>query len=83
MGPLRRPALPEWRLSGRGRSCRESLPAAGPFLGAHIPIFKETRMIPLRDSVRSRTFPFVNILLILANAGAFIYELSLPSSALE
>jgi membrane associated rhomboid family serine protease len=59
------------------------LPAAGPFLGAHIPIFKETRMIPLRDSVRSRTFPFVNILLILANAGAFIYELSLPSSALE
>lgn len=35
-------------------------------------------MIPLRDSVRSRTFPFVNIALILANAFMFFRELSAP-----
>lgn len=34
-------------------------------------------MIPLRDSTPSQTFPFVNIAIILANALAFFYELSL------
>ncbi len=31
-------------------------------------------MIPIRDTIKSRTFPFVTILLILANAAAFLYE---------
>jgi membrane associated rhomboid family serine protease len=35
-------------------------------------------MIPLRDSVRSRSFPFVNLVLILANGLAFFRELSAP-----
>lgn len=35
-------------------------------------------MIPLRDSVRSRTFPFVNIALILLNAFMFFREISVP-----
>jgi membrane associated rhomboid family serine protease len=39
-------------------------------------------MIPLRDNTPSRTFPFVNIFLILLNAAAFVYELrfSTPQS---
>lgn len=41
-------------------------------------------MIPIRDNVANRTFPFVNILLILANIGIFIFELNQPSpQALE
>lgn len=40
-------------------------------------------MIPLRDSVRSRTFPIVNTVLIAANVAVFFYQLSLPSAALE
>ena len=34
-------------------------------------------MIPIGDSVRARTFPYVNIALILANVAVFFYELSL------
>ena len=34
-------------------------------------------MIPVSDALRSRTFPFVNIALILANIAVFAYELSL------
>lgn len=34
-------------------------------------------MIPIRDTIKSRTFPFVTVLLILANAAAFLYELRL------
>ena len=34
-------------------------------------------MIPVSDAVRSRTFPFVNIALIVANFAVFIYELTL------
>ncbi|MBI5630882.1 MAG: rhomboid family intramembrane serine protease [Elusimicrobia bacterium] len=34
-------------------------------------------MIPLRDNIPSRRFPAVNLLLILGNAAAFFYELSL------
>ena len=36
-------------------------------------------MIPVSDAVRSRTFPYVNIALILANVAVFIYELSLSN----
>jgi membrane associated rhomboid family serine protease len=36
-------------------------------------------MIPIGDSLRSRTFPFVNYGLILANFIVFFYELSLPN----
>jgi hypothetical protein len=34
-------------------------------------------MIPLRDKIPSRTIPFINYLLIAANVGAFLFELSL------
>jgi membrane associated rhomboid family serine protease len=34
-------------------------------------------MIPLRDNVRSRTVPFINYLLIAANARVFLHELAL------
>ena len=40
-------------------------------------------MIPLRDTIRSRRFPLVNWLIILANAAAFYYELRIGPSALN
>ena len=40
-------------------------------------------MIPLRDTLRARRFPIVNWLIILANAGAFYYELRMGPSALS
>ena len=40
-------------------------------------------MIPLYDTVRSRRFPFINILLIILNVLVFLYELQLTSSALK
>jgi len=40
-------------------------------------------MIPLRDNIPSRTFPVVNTVLILANVGAFLYELSLGSAGAQ
>jgi membrane associated rhomboid family serine protease len=40
-------------------------------------------MIPLYDTVRTRKFPFINILIIVLNVLAFLYELQLGSSALE
>ena len=40
-------------------------------------------MIPLYDTIRPRQFPFINWLLILANAAAFWYELQLGESALQ
>lgn len=40
-------------------------------------------MIPIRDTIRSRKFPLVNWLIILANAAAFYYELRIGSSALD
>jgi len=40
-------------------------------------------MFPLYDTARSRTFPLVNLTLILANALAFFYELQMGSAALE
>lgn len=40
-------------------------------------------MIPLYDTVRTRKFPLVNIVLIVANVLVFLYESQLSSSALE
>ena len=40
-------------------------------------------MFPLYDTVRSRTFPFVNLTLIAANSLAFLYELQLDPATLE
>jgi len=40
-------------------------------------------MIPLYDTIRTRRFPLINIMLILANGLAFFYELQLGSSALK
>jgi len=40
-------------------------------------------MIPLYDTVRSRRFPFINIVLILANTVAFLYEIQMGPSALK
>ncbi len=40
-------------------------------------------MIPLYDTVRTRKFPLVNLILIIGNVIAFVYELQLSPSALE
>jgi membrane associated rhomboid family serine protease len=40
-------------------------------------------MIPLRDVIPSRTFPFINILLIVLNSLAFLYELSVSNAGFE
>src|SRR4030095_654612 len=40
-------------------------------------------MIPLYDTIRTRQFPFINWLLILANAAVFWYELQLGENALQ
>jgi len=40
-------------------------------------------MIPLYDTICTRQFPFINWLLILANAAVFWYELQLGESALQ
>jgi len=40
-------------------------------------------MIPLYDTVRTRKFPLVNLILIIGNVVAFVYELQLSPSALE
>jgi membrane associated rhomboid family serine protease len=40
-------------------------------------------MIPLRDVIPSRTTPFVTVLLIAANAAAFLYEQSLTDRQLD
>jgi membrane associated rhomboid family serine protease len=40
-------------------------------------------MIPLYDTVRTRKFPLVNVLLIVVNVLVFLYELQLSSSGLE
>ena len=37
-------------------------------------------MIPLRDVIPTRTFPFITIALIVLNAVAFLFELSIPGS---
>ena len=40
-------------------------------------------MFPLYDTVRSRTFPLINLTLVLANALAFLYELQLDPAMLK
>ncbi len=40
-------------------------------------------MFPIRDTIRSRSFPIVNLLIIAANALVFFFELSLPQPVLE
>lgn len=40
-------------------------------------------MLPLYDTIRTRRFPLMNVLLIAANVLAFLYELQLSPSALE
>ena len=40
-------------------------------------------MIPLYDTIRSRRFPFVNWMLILANAAIFWFELRIGEAALQ
>lgn len=40
-------------------------------------------MLPLRDTIRSYSFPIVNVLLIGLNAVVFLYEVSLPERALD
>ena len=40
-------------------------------------------MFPLYDTVRSRKFPLVNLLLIIANVLAFLYEIQMGASTLQ
>jgi membrane associated rhomboid family serine protease len=40
-------------------------------------------MIPLYDTVRSRRFPFINVLLVIVNVLVFVYELQLSRSGLK
>src|SRR5205807_1509528 len=40
-------------------------------------------MIPFRDNIPSRTFPFVTILIIIANVLVFVFELSLGPRSLS
>src|SRR4029079_14445074 len=40
-------------------------------------------MIPFRDNIPSRSFPIVNLTLIILNVLAFLFELSLGPSSLE
>ena len=37
-------------------------------------------MIPIGDSVRSRTFPYVNVAIIAINIAIFLYELTLSTT---
>jgi membrane associated rhomboid family serine protease len=36
-------------------------------------------MIPLRDDIPSRKYPFINTLLIAINIAVFLWEITLPS----
>jgi membrane associated rhomboid family serine protease len=40
-------------------------------------------MLPLYDTVRSRTFPLINLTLIFANIAAFLYELRMDPATLK
>ena len=40
-------------------------------------------MFPLYDTVRSRTFPLINLTLVLANVLAFLYELRMDPATLK
>jgi membrane associated rhomboid family serine protease len=47
------------------------------------PDYTNPQMIPLRDTIRTYSFPIVNLALIGANALVFFYEISLPPAALD
>src|SRR5215211_5281805 len=47
-----------------------------------VPLYTETIMIPLRDVIPSRTFPALVITLIVLNAFAFLFELTLSDRQL-
>ena len=40
-------------------------------------------MFPLRDNVPSRSFPIITLLILVANALVFLFQLTLPAQALE
>jgi membrane associated rhomboid family serine protease len=40
-------------------------------------------MLPIRDTIRSRTFPIVNWVIVIANVLVFLYEVSLSSPQLD
>lgn len=40
-------------------------------------------MIPIRDTIRSRSFPFVNWAIIILNSLVFFYQFNLPGSQLD
>ena len=40
-------------------------------------------MIPIKDDIPSRTYPFVTVALIAVNAAVFIYQLTLGMSGVE
>lgn len=40
-------------------------------------------MLPIKDTIRSRSFPLITWLIIIANGLVFFYELSLPEARLE
>ncbi len=40
-------------------------------------------MIPIRDTIRSRSFPFVNWAIIILNSLVFFYQFNLPDSQLD
>ena len=40
-------------------------------------------MIPLRDVIPSRTTPYITVTIILLNAVAWLYEVSMPERALS
>jgi len=40
-------------------------------------------LIPLRDSIRSRHFPVINVLLIAVNVLVFLYEMTLPEKQVD
>lgn len=40
-------------------------------------------MFPLYDTIRSRTFPLFNILLVVANVLAFLYEIQMDAASLQ
>jgi len=40
-------------------------------------------MIPIRDTIRSRSFPFINWAIIILNSLVFFYQVNLPGSQLD
>ena len=63
---------------------RRGTSAPGCGLAKHVRIIcQNPRMIPLRDVIPSRTFPFITIALIVLNTVVFLFEVSLPDASLQ